>query len=109
MAITFKTLNTTSISAGAYKEVDWTPDKDIVIKAVLVNERDDKSLANVQAYLSISDVPFTKDFVPASAIGQDLEFCWKPNLAVAKGSKIYAKFTNSSSAAVNIDIVFMYE
>jgi hypothetical protein len=109
MAITFKTLNTGSISSGGYKELDWTPDKDIVIKAVLVVERDDKSLSNVQTYITIADVPYTKDFTPASAIGQDLEYCWKPNLAIAKGSKIYFKFTNSRTDSVNIDLVFMYE
>jgi hypothetical protein len=108
MTITFKSLNTGTINAGAYAELTWTPDKDITIQAVLVNERSDKSLANVQAYIAIADVPYTKDFVPASAIGQDLEFCWKPNLAVPSGAKIYVKFTNSRTDTVSIDIVFMY-
>jgi hypothetical protein len=109
MAVTFKSINTGVINAGSYAELTWTPDKDITIKAVLVNERSDKSLANVQAYMTIADVPYTKDFVPASAIGQDLEYCWKPSLDVKSGAKIYVKFTNSRSDSVNIDIVFMYE
>jgi len=109
MTVIFKTINTGDITAGNFKEIDWTPDKDITIRAVLVVERSDKSLSNVQAYIAIADVPYTKDFVPASAIGQNLEYCWKPNLAVAKGAKIYAKFTNSRTDSVNIDVVFMYE
>jgi len=109
MAETFKTLNTGDIPAGGYKEVEWTPDRDIIIRKGLLNERADKSLSNVQAYISIADVPYTKDFVPARAIGTDLEYCWKPNLPVPKGAKIYIKLTNSRTDAVNVDVVFVYE
>jgi hypothetical protein len=109
MAEIFKSLNTGSISASGYAEVNWTPDRDIVIKKMLLNERGDASLANVQVYITISDVPYTKDYVPGTAIGKDLEYCWEPNLAVAKGAKIYVKITNSRTAAINVDVVFVYE
>lgn len=109
MTTIFKTLNTGSIAAGSYAEQDWTPDKDVTIHKVLLVERSDISLSNVQVYITIADVPYTKDFVPGSAIGQDLEYCWKPELLVPKGAKIYFKFVNSGSQAVNIDLVFEYE
>ena len=105
----FKTLNTGSIASGAYKELDWTPDRDVIIRAVLLNERSDYSLSNVQVYISIADVPYTKDFVPGSAVGQDLEYCWKPNLPVPKGAKVYVKITNSCAETINVDVVFIYE
>ena len=109
MVSTFKSLNTGDIASGASADVEWTPDKDIVIKRMLIVERSDLSLANVQTYISIADVPYTKDFVPGSIIGQDTEYCWKPELKVAKGAKIYTKLTNSSANTVNCDIVFEYE
>lgn len=109
MVTYFKSLNTGTISSGSYAEISWTPDRDITIKKMLLIERSDKSLSNVQVYISIADVPYTKDFVPGSAIGCDLEYCWKPNLAVRKGAKIYVKITNSRSDSVNIDVVFEYE
>jgi len=109
MTVTFKTINTGSITAGGYSEVDWTPDRDIVVRAVVFNERSDKSLSNVQAYIAFADIPYTKDFVPARLIGTDLQYCWKPDLTVTKGTRIYVKLTNSSSEAVNVDIVFLYE
>jgi len=109
MATIFKTLNTGDIASGSYEEKEWTPDKDITIKRLMIVERDDKSLANVQAYISIADVPYTKDFVPASIIGQDPEYCWKPDLKVTKGAKIYVKLTNSRADSVNCDVVFEYE
>jgi hypothetical protein len=109
MVVTFKTLNTGPISAGGYAEVEWTPDRDVRIKAVVLNERSGASLNNVQVYISIADVPYTKDYAPASVIGTNLEYCWKPDLPVPKGARIYAKLLNSGSSAVNVDVVFLYE
>ena len=109
MTTTWKAINTGSIAAGSYAEKAWTPDRDIVIKKILITERSDQSLSNVQAYISIATEPLTKDFVPASVIGQDPEYCYKPNLKVSQGAKIYVKITNSSSAAINCDIAFEYE
>lgn len=108
MVSTFKTLNTGSIASGSYKELEWTPDRDITISKVLIVERSDVSLSNAQVFISIADVPYTRDFVPGSAIGQDLEYCWKPNLAVPKGAKIYLKVTNNTGVTINCDVVFEY-
>ena len=107
--VEFKSLNTGPIAASGFAEVSWTPDRDITIKAVVFNERSDQSLSNVQAYITIADVPYTKDYVPARVVGTDLEYCWKPNLRVSKGARIYIKLLNSSSSTVNIDVVFLYE
>ena len=109
MATTWKTLNTGDIAASNYAEKEWTPDTNITIKKMLVIEHSDYSLSNVQAYITISDVPYTKDYVPAAVIGQDPEYCWKPNLSVPKGAKIYVKIQNSTSNTINCDIVFEYE
>ena len=109
MVVEFKTLNTGSIAAGGFAEVSWTPDRDITIKAVVFNERGDQSLSNVQVYITIADVPYTKDYAPARVIGTDLEYCWKPNLRVSKGARIYVKVVNSTAASINVDVVFLYE
>jgi len=105
----FKTLNTGSIANGDYAEKTWTPDRDITIKKMVLVERSDISLSGAQVYISIADVPYTKDFVPGSVIGQDLEYCWKPDLRVSKGSEIYVKITNNTGSTINVDIVFEYE
>ena len=76
---------------------------------MLLIERSDISLSGAQVYISIADVPYTKDYVPGSVIGQDPEYCWKPNLKVSKGSKIYVKITNNTGSSINVDIVFEYE
>ena len=109
MTKTFKALNTGDISTGAYAEVEWTPDTDITIHKMLITERSDYSLSDVQVYISISDVPYTRDYVPASVIGSDPEYCYKPELKVSKGAKVYVKVTNSSANTINCDIVFEYE
>jgi len=109
MVTIFKSLNTGSISDGSYAEKEWTPDRDIVIKKMLIIERSGTALDNAQVYISIADVPYTKDFVPGSVIGQDLEYCWKPDLKVPKGARIYIKITNNTGSAIDCDIVFEYE
>jgi len=109
MVTYWKTLNTGSISNGSYAEKEWTPDRDIIIKKMMLIERSDYSLSNTQVYISIAGETYTKDYVPGSAIGQDPEYCWKPNLTVSKGSKIYVKITNNVGSAINVDIVFEYE
>jgi len=109
MPTEFKTLNTGTISSGSSAEKKWSPNKDITIKKVMLIERDDKSLSNVKVYISVGGVPYTKDYVPGSAIGSDPEYCYKPNIRVTKGSEIYFKIENNRTDSVNIDIVFEYE
>jgi hypothetical protein len=109
MATTFKSINTGSIADGSYAEIEWTPDKDITITKMMLVERSDISLSGAQVYISIADVPYTRDFVPGSVIGSDPEYCWKPNLKVPKGAKIYSKITNNTGNTINVDVVFEYE
>jgi len=105
----FKTLNTESIADAAFAELEWTPDRDITIRRMLLIERGGAALDNAQVYISIADVPYTRDYVPGSVIGQDMEYCWKPDLVVKKGAKIYVKVANSTGAAIDCDVVFEYE
>jgi len=109
MPTTFKTIELGSIAAGADKEDTWTPERDITIKKIMINERSGAAVNAVKIYISLAGQTYTKPFVPASAIGSNLEYCWKPNQPVAKGTEIYVKAENAGSSAVNIDIVFEYE
>ena len=109
MVVTFKSINTGTITNSSYAEVTWTPDTDIIIRKILLNERSDISLSGTQVYIAIADVPYTKDYVPGSMIGQDLEYCWSPDLAVNKGAKIYIKITNNTGSSIDVDMTFLYE
>jgi len=109
MVTYFKTLEFGSIAASGSAEKEWTPDTNIVIKKVVANERSNAALNNVQAYIAIADVPYTKTMVPLSILGTNIEYCWKPNLSVSKGAKIYVKLTNSGTSAVTVDLIFEYE
>jgi len=109
MAIQFKVINTGDVAAGASKETEWVTDRDILLKNMMLVEREDKSLANVQAYLNFAEQIITLDFVPGSVIGQDREYCYKPNQLIAKGARLYCKLVNSRPDSVNIDIVYEYE
>ncbi|RLF79220.1 hypothetical protein DRN44_09255 [Thermococci archaeon] len=109
MVSTFKTIELGAIAAGADNEDTWTPERDITIKKIMINERSGAAVNAVKIYLSLAGQTYTKPFVPASAIGSNLEYCWKPNQPVAKGTEIYVKAENAGASEVNIDIVFEYE
>lgn len=102
-------MNTGTIPSKSYDIETWTPDADIIVKKVLVVERSDKSLSNVQAYIKLAGDPCTHDYIPASVLGSDTEYCWKPDERVSKGSEIYIKLLNSSSDDIECDIVIEYE
>lgn len=109
MTTKFKTLTASSVANGSYSELEWTPDRDITIKKMLVNERSGTDLYNVQLYITISDVPYTRDYVPAEVIGKNPEYCWKPDLRVPKGAKIYVKVSNNSGSTISLDVIFEFE
>jgi len=109
MTIVFKTVNTGDIAAGGSVEKEWTADTDITIKKMLLIERGEKALNNVQAYLRIGELVVTRDFVPGSVIGDNLEYCYKPNIAVKRGTRVYCKLVNSRADTVNIDWVTEFE
>jgi len=109
MATKFKVLIFGSIGAGNYGEDDWTPERDIIIKKVMANERTGAALNAAQLFLSIADVPYTKTYVPMSVIGNNPEYCWKPELKVPKGARIYAKVFNAGSSDVVPELILEYE
>jgi len=109
MTVTFKTLKFGSIAAGATAEAEWTPDRDITVKAVLFNERAAAAVNAVEAYIELAGVTMTRPIVPASVVGTSYEYCWKPDLHVSKGARIYVKLENTGASAVDVDLVFVYE
>jgi len=109
MTIVYKTVNTGDIAAGGSKELEWATDTDITIRKMLLVERGEKALDNVQAYLKIGELVVSRDFVPAAVIGADLEYCYKPNQAVKRGTRIYCKLVNSRADTINVDWVTEFE
>jgi len=109
MTTKFKVLIFGSIGAGNYGEDDWTPETDVIIKKVMANEREGNPLNAAQLFLSIADVPYTKTYVPMSVIGNTPEYCWKPELRVSKGARIYAKVYNAGSSAITPELIIEYE
>jgi len=107
--IKFKTLNTGDVDPGGSAELEWTTDTNIKIHKMLALDRGEKALDNVQAFLKIGELVTTLDFIPASVLGADLEYCYKPEVGVSKGVRIYCKFVNSRADTVNIDWVTEYE
>lgn len=109
MSTYFKTLELGTIAAGGSAEETWTPERDIIIRKVIVNERTGASVNAVKIYIEIAGQTYTKQFVPASVIGTNVEYCWKPDLKIPKGAEIYIKAENAGSSSVTLDVVFEYE
>jgi len=109
MVTFFKTLNTGDLAKDASVELEWTPDRDITIKKVVLTERGDNSLSPVHCFIKIAGVPYTFEYITGTVVGQNLEYCWKPELKVSKGALIYMKILNKGTPTVNIDLTYEYE
>jgi len=100
-----KTLNTGDIAAGSYAECRWTPPEDIHINRMILVERGDASLSNVQVYFKKAEDVLTRDYAPGSVWVGKINQVLPLDIDVRKGEELYWKITNSTSASVNIDIV----
>jgi len=54
MVSTFKTIELGAIAAGAAAEDTWTPERDITIKKIMINERSGAAVNAVKIYLSLA-------------------------------------------------------
>ena len=109
MVTYFKTLNLGTIAANGNAKDSWTPERDIVIRKVMVNEKNGGQLNAVRITITIAGQTLTKPYVPASVVGNNPEYCWKPNMNVSKGSEIEVAAENTGSASVDLEVVFEYE
>jgi len=75
----------------------------------MVTERANGEIRNVHAYMTVGDTPITKPTVPCRIFGENKEQALEANISLIKGQKFYVKLTNSTSGAVNVDVVLEIE
>jgi len=106
----FKSINTGDISDGNSVTKSWTPDSDVKIKYLFISDRNKTDLAASQVWFEFgSGNVLTKDYVPASILGNSVLTAVPLDVEVKKGSKITIKVTNGEGTTINVDIVFYIE
>jgi len=104
-----RAFNTGSIAAGDSYEKEFSTYERWKLKHVILLERGGGSLYNVQFYLKIGEDVITRDYAPAHIFHPDSRYIVEINKDVEPGTPIYFKLTNSESAAINVDVVFVVE
>ena len=102
----FQTLNTGTLAAAASIPKEYAPEKDEVIKSIMAKDRLATGKEHlVDLYITIAGDPIVDPSVGAGFLGTDPETSLKTELALKKGVKFKAKFTNNHTANVDIDLV----
>lgn len=103
----FKSINTGDVAAAGEVTKDWTPDEDVHIHRMYLSDRKKTDLAASQAWFEFgSGDVLTKDYVPASVLGNSILTATVLDIDVKKGAKITVKLTNGEGTTINVDIVF---
>ena len=105
----WKVLDLGTISAGGSGSASWTADNDYIVNKMWAVEVNDESLSNVTATIKIAEEYETKDAIPLSSLGQDLETSWKPKTEISKGQKISITAANNYSTSRTIKICLEIE
>jgi len=104
----FKTIELGTISAGGTATGEWTPEADITIHKIIVSERGNSHLRDVYFTIKVADRPITLDVIPAEILGTNFEYCYKPEVDVAKGTKIWIKAENRGTSDKTVDVIIEF-
>jgi len=105
----WKVLDLGEIAAGGSSSKSWTADNDYILNKMWAVEVNDESLSNVTATIKVAEEYETKDAIPLSSLGQDLETAWKPKVEISKGQKISITATNNYTASRTVKICLEIE
>jgi len=106
----FKTYDTGALADGATFEppAPWAPDKDILIEKVYLKAKDGTELTKSTFYIKAKDKVFTREIVPAAAIGQDALIGEKLDWDIKAHEPIAFTFKNLEGATKTVWITFVY-
>ena len=98
-----------TISAGGQETETFSPERNIHVKRIIVNERGGASLTNVFISMDIQGTPITKQPVPASLFNVPWNQLPPLEFDLPKGVKLNFTVKNNTASDINVDIILAYE
>jgi len=100
----YKTFDKDAIADGDRFEDSWTPDENLVIKRILIRNKDGSALTKSTFYFKISETVFTHEIVPAAILGPDKFLAPVLDIPIKAGQKYSFTFLNQEGVAIDIFI-----
>jgi len=100
----YKTFEKDSLADGAKYEDSWTTDRDLVIKRILIKNKDGSALTKSTFYFKIVEAVYTHPIVPAAILGPDNFMAPVLDIPFKNGEKLDFTFMNLEGAAIDIFI-----
>jgi len=102
----FKHFSTTSLADGGTWSDSWVADEDLVIKRIHLQRGDGAGFTKSTFYLKISGKVYTRDEVPATVLGPDVEVSPVLDISFPKGAKLDFTFENNEGTSVDVLLTF---
>jgi len=102
----FKHFSTTSLADGSTWSDSWTADDNYVIKRIHLQRGDGAGFTKSTFYFKIADRVYTREVVPASVLGPDVEVSPVLNIPFSKGEKLDFTFKNEEGTTIDVLLTF---
>jgi len=100
----YKTFEKDSLADDAVYEDSWTADENLIIKRVLIKNKDGSALTKSTFYFKIGEAVFTHPVVPAAILGPDNFLAPVLDIPFKNGQKLDFTFKNKEGAAIDLFI-----
>jgi len=98
-----------NLSDGAKYADDWTPEKDVYLRHVHINEHSSITLDASRFYLKIGDDVITKPSAPAALFGPTEMAPYEIDKDIKAKTTSEFKLVNKEGTTISVDIIFEYE
>jgi len=105
----FKTVSMGTIGAGNIARETYTFEEAGTLRFIMVNERSGALLNKILVTLTLGADTFTREYVPASVLGTNVQNAYPIDRSVNKGDKLDITILNASTGDVNVDLVLAIE
>jgi len=100
----YKTFEKDSLADGATYEDSWVADEDLILKRILIKNKDGSALTKSTFYFRIFMNVYTHPVVPAAILGPDNFLAPVLDIPFRNGQKLELTFKNLEGAAIDIFI-----
>jgi len=100
----YKTFEKDSLADGGTYEDTWTADEDLVLKRIMIKNKDGSALTKSTFYFKIVGLVYTHPVVPAAILGPDNFLAPVLDIPFKNGQKLDFTFKNLEGAAIDIFI-----
>jgi len=98
----FRNWRKDNVASGATVSDSWTADDNYIIRRIYLQRADGVGLTASTFYFKIGDRVFTREEVPATVLGPDVEVTPVLDISITKGEKLDWIFKNLEGTTISV-------